>query len=185
MKRVIGRTLCFGVLTAAAAAGAAADDGDGPFRPKYVTARLRSFNEVPAVSSPARGRFSGVLQQDALEYRLTYDDLQANVLMAHIHFAQPDVNGGIVVWLCASAAVTTAPAGTQACPQSGTIEGTIVAADVQAQLTQGIDAGGFEELARIIRAGFAYVNVHTEQSPGGEIRGQIKVQKDRYGDGRR
>ena len=33
--------------------------------------------------------------------------------------------------------------------------------------------GEFGELVRAMRAGATYVNVHTNLSPGGEIRGQI------------
>ena len=40
-------------------------------------------------------------------------------------------------------------------------------------VTQGIEAGNFEELAAALRAGHAYANVHSSKWPGGEIRAQI------------
>jgi hypothetical protein len=48
------------------------------------------------------------------------------------------------------------------------------AADVFAQLTQGVSATDFAAVLTAIRKGRAYANVHTAVSPGGEIRGQIK-----------
>jgi hypothetical protein len=35
--------------------------------------------------------------------------------------------------------------------------------------------GSLDDLVHLIRTGQAYVNVHTEQYPAGEIRGQIDV----------
>ncbi len=141
-----------------------------------VVARLHSHNEVPAVSSTARGRFTAQIDEDAqtIDYDFTFDGLQGVVLQSHIHFAQPNVNGAIVVWLCGTAA-NPGPAGTQVCPQSGTISGTITPANVLATGTQSIGAGEFSELVSAIRGGVAYVNVHTTQTPSGETRGQIRL----------
>jgi hypothetical protein len=50
----------------------------------------------------------------------------------------------------------------------------ITAEDVIGPSGQGITAGEFAELLRHIRRGRAYANVHSTQSPGGEIRGQIQ-----------
>jgi CHRD domain len=41
--------------------------------------------------------------------------------------------------------------------------------------SQAILAGELAEVLAAIRAGVAYANVHTTLSPGGEIRGQIRV----------
>jgi hypothetical protein len=38
---------------------------------------------------------------------------------------------------------------------------------------QGIAAGDFAEILAAMRAGAAYVNVHSGNFPGGEIRGQV------------
>ena len=53
--------------------------------------------------------------------------------------------------------------------------GTITAAQVLAVPAQGVTAGDFAGLVRIIRSGDAYANVHTTAHPGGEIRGQVHV----------
>ncbi len=140
-----------------------------------VSAALRPWFEVPVVSSPARGSFSARIntQNDSVSYRLTYSGLQADIRQAHIHLAQPNVNGGIMVWLCGTP-TNPGPPLTQVCPQSGTITGTILPANVIEITTQGIAPGDFDEFVAALRAGLAYANVHTVQSTGGEIRGQIR-----------
>ena len=44
---------------------------------------------------------------------------------------------------------------------------------------QQLTAGDLAEVIRAIRAGAAYANVHTDLSPGGEIRGQIDDRDNR------
>ncbi|MDH3443357.1 MAG: CHRD domain-containing protein [Deltaproteobacteria bacterium] len=142
-------------------------------------ARLTGFQEVPSVSTVAQGEFRARINRDeqSIDYELTYEGLQGNVRQAHIHFAQRHVNGSIVVWLCGTASFP-GPAGTQLCPQSGTIMGTITAADVIATSTsQQINAGDLEKVIAAIRGRAAYVNVHTDPSPGGEIRGQLRASR--------
>ena len=137
---------------------------------------LTGYQEVPSVSTAAEGVFQARTSDDGLtfEYVLAYEGLQGNVQQAHIHFAQRAVNGPIVVWLCGTA-TNPGPAGTQTCPQSGQVRGAIGFAQVLASpATQQLAAGEIEEIIRAMRAGAAYVNVHSSLSPGGEIRGQIR-----------
>jgi hypothetical protein len=69
--------------------------------------------------------------------------------------------------------------GKPACPPAGgTITGTITAADVVAIPTQNLAAGDLASLMKAIRAGVAYVNVHTTNFPSGEIRGQIRFHEE-------
>ena len=85
---------------------------------------------------------------------------------AHIHFGQRGVNGGVSAFLCGGSGTP--------CPASGTVEGTITAANVVGPAAQGIAPGEFAELLRAMGLGVTYVNVHTTPTyPGGEIRGQI------------
>ena len=60
------------------------------------------------------------------------------------------------------------------CPQSGTVEDDIVAADVIGPATQGIEVGNLAEILAAMRAGHAYANVHSTKWPGGEIRAQLE-----------
>lgn len=137
-------------------------------------ARLRSFEEVPAAATPGTGTFTADIAADGSEmtYELSYSTIEGNVTQAHLHFAQRSVNGGIVVFLCSN--LGNGPVGTQACPtKSGTISGTITAADVLAVAGQSFAAGDLPSLLRGIRANVVYANVHTDQLPGGSIRGQV------------
>lgn len=175
MKRTVSIAACAVVLCAAAAAGTAAQQG-----PDHVSATLAGTQETPSVSTPAQGSFEADIDDAnrSVDWSLTYSGLQAPIAQAHIHFAQPNVAGGIVVWLCKTTQ-TNAPPGTADCPASGTVSGTFRPADVVAVTTQGIAAGDFDEIVWAMRNGFAYANVHTSGpggtgSPGGEIRGQIE-----------
>ena len=144
---------------------------DGP----HLNAELISYQEVPSVISTARGTFTGRTSGDwnSVDWELTYDGLQAPIQQAHIHVAQRGVNGPIVVWLCGTPAIP-GPAGTQPCPQSGTIRGTITSANVLASpATQQLRAGAIGDLIQALDAGYGYANIHTAVSPGGELRGQI------------
>jgi hypothetical protein len=139
--------------------------------------------EVPAISTVARGEFRASINRDDTEisYELRYSELEGNVQQAHIHFGQHGVNGGITVFLCTN--LGNGPAGTQLCPPPpARISGTITAANVIGPGGQGIAAGEFAELIRAIRAGLTYVNVHSDKFPGGEIRSQIHPGRRRGGD---
>lgn len=141
---------------------------------RVVQARLTGYQEVPSVSTQARGDFAARIHSDgqAVNYALEYSGLQGTVTQAHIHFAQKSVNGPIIIWLCGTTG-TPGPAGTQTCPQSGTVRGMFTSADVQASPTsQQLAAGELAEFLSALVSGVAYVNVHTTISPGGEIRGQ-------------
>jgi hypothetical protein len=147
-------------------------------RAEHIQATLTGYEEVPVVSTVASGEFVATISNDgqSIDYALTYSGLQGTVTQSHIHVAQLSVAGSIVIWLCGTAS-NPGPAGTQTCPQSGTITGTITAADVVAGsiVSQQLKAGQLDEVIVAMRAGTAYANVHTNLSPGGEIRGQISA----------
>jgi hypothetical protein len=136
---------------------------------KNVSARLIGFDETPANVTPASGDFSATIDDTAqtITYTLTFTGLEGTTTASHIHVAQPDVAGGISAFLCGGGSKP-------ACPGSGTVTGTIVAADVIGPVPQGVNPGDFAKLIQAIEAGKAYVNVHSSRFPGGEIRGQIK-----------
>jgi hypothetical protein len=143
-----------------------------------IKATLRGFEEPPAVSTVATGKFWGEINRDSIEYSLSYSGLEAPVRHAHIHLGQMDVNGGVVVFLCQTAAFPDPTGLAPTCPESGTVEGTITAANVIAVAAQGIAAGELDEVLQAIRRGVTYANVHSNKFPGGEIRGQIKADDD-------
>ncbi|MGH2737129.1 MAG: CHRD domain-containing protein [Actinomycetota bacterium] len=158
------------VLVGAVAVPTLADSGGSNLR-----ADLGGAEEVPAVSTEAAGEFvARFIDDSTIEFSLTYSGLEAAPTQAHIHVGQPDVNGGISVWLCSNLDSPPTPAGVQACPASGTVTETIEPGDVVGPGPQGITAGEFDELVTMIRAGLAYANVHSTSFPTGEIRGQIR-----------
>ncbi len=60
---------------------------------------------------------------------------------------------------------------------SGTLTDSLSASDVVIN-GQGIQPGDLAKVLEAIHDGNAYVNVHTAQLPGGEMRGQVTVVGD-------
>lgn len=148
----------------------------GLARAELVIVPLRGFEEVPSISSPAQGRFRAFINERAgsIAYELSYEGLQSEVRQAHIHFGQRGVNGGVSVFLCQTAANPDPTGLAPTCPQSGKVSGVLSAANVIGPAGQGLAAGEFAELIAAIRAGAAYVNVHSFAFPAGEVRGQAR-----------
>jgi hypothetical protein len=169
MKRrlIIAGLLALPLLVFVGSSAIAGQPGGG----KNVSATLTGFQEVPAISTTGHGTFTARVESDRITYTLTYSGLEAAASVAHIHFGQPSVAGGVVAFLCGGG---SAPA----CPASGTVTGTITAANIIGPAEQGIAPGEFAEAVAAIGAGVAYVNVHSTKFPNGEIRGQIG---DRHG----
>ena len=159
-------------VSAAGGGGGAARDGGGGSS-GLIHEQLSGYEEAPlALSTAGHGTFRAMVTDAGIEYRLTYADTVGTVSQAHIHFGAVGQAGGISVFLCTN--LGNGPAGTQACPAAGEVTGTIVPADVIGPAGQGIAAAEYEELLAAIRAGTAYVNVHSSTYNGGEIRGQIE-----------
>lgn len=109
-------------------------------------ATLSGAAEVPANASPGTGTLSASFDKSTnmLKWTLTYSGLTGPATMAHFHGpAMPGTNAGVVV-----------PFPNPASPIVGS-----------ATLTPAQAAD--------LMAGKWYVNVHTAQNPGGEIRGQV------------
>jgi hypothetical protein len=144
-----------------------------------IGALLTGYEESPSVSTAGSGEFTATVAPDgeAIEYTETYSGLQGTVTQSHIHVGQLGVNGSIVIFLCQTAANPDPTGLAPECPQEGTVSGTITAANVIAgsMAPQQLAAGDLAAVVAAIRAGAAYANVHTEVSPGGEIRGQIRT----------
>ena len=164
------------IVLCSCVATAAFDDDANTFN-----ATLRGINETPGpVATQATGSFHATLSADGttLSYTVTYNNLNAPVTQSHIHFGLSKEGGGIMIWLCQTAAVpapTTDP-GVPTCPTSGTVTGTATAANVVGPNSQGITPGAdFAKAVKAMREGAAYANVHSTRSPGGEIRGPIRA----------
>jgi CHRD domain-containing protein len=151
-----------------------------------LRASLRGLNEVPPTNSRATAELRAVISADqtSISFTLTFQGLSGAPGAAHIHFGPPRVNGGVMVFFCGGG-----PAGNPkpACPAatSGTVTGTLTAADIAGPAAQGIPPapdGQFADVIRAIRTGNAYANMHTAAFPTGEIRGRVIVGDDRDDD---
>ena len=163
------------VLVMAALAAASIAPLPRPALAETVQTQLTSYEEVPALASAASGAFRAFIDDAAgtIRYTLSYSGLESDVKMAHIHFGQLSVNGGISVWLCQTAELVDPTGLAPTCVQSGTVTGLLTQANVIGPAGQGIPAAQFAEIVAAIRAGVAYVNVHSATFLGGEIRGQL------------
>ena len=120
------------------------------------------------VESRARGLSTFRLSRDGktLHYIVRVRRIE-NVTMAHIHIAPAGTNGPVAVWLH--------PDGPPPMLIEGRTDGILARGTITDDQVIGPLAGqGLEGLLEALRSGTAYVNVHTSQYPGGEIRGQVK-----------
>ena len=144
-----------------------------------IRAILTGYEESPSVSTTGRGLFVATISPDGdtIHYRETFSGLQAPVTQSHIHVGQLSVNGSVVIFLCQTASNPDPTGLAPQCPQEGTVTGTITSANVIAgsQAPQQLAVGDLAAVITAIRAGAAYANVHTQVSPGGEIRGQLRT----------
>jgi hypothetical protein len=158
---------------------------------RKINVDLTGFEEVPVVITTGNGELKLTFNEaaTAIDYVLTFSGLQADVTQSHIHVAQQNVNGGIVLWLCqttinpAPAAVVALTPFCDAAPnttRNGTVAGTLTSANVLPVGAQQIAAGNLDDVLIAIAAGKAYGNVHTTASPGGEIRGQLRHDQRRH-----
>jgi hypothetical protein len=155
-------TFLFIAMLATTGTAALADAPDRAFM-----ARLSGADEVPGVETDAWGHAVFNLSNGGTElrYRLIVHNI-VDVRMAHIHLAPAGVNGPVVVWLYPDAPPPQLIPGRF----DGVLgKGTITAANLVGPLS-GMT---LEDLLAEMSAGNAYVNVHTVENPGGEIRGQI------------
>lgn len=138
--------------------GGTVSAGGGNFR-----THLSGDNEVPAVETQGQGQALFEISEDgaSIDYKLIVANTD-DLVQAHIHLAPEGTNGSVVAFLFGPVAGGTNSNGVLA-------TGTITVDDLIGPL-----AG--EPLSALIDAmgsGGAYVNVHTVDNQGGEIRGQI------------
>ena len=135
--------------------------------PKNFVTPLAGGEEVPANDSLGRGAAIFQLSPDGSEisYRLIASNIE-NILQSHIHIGQFGVNGPVVVFLYPD----NPPA--QLIP--GRHDGVLMTGSFTAADFLGPLAGEpMSVLVDALESGNAYVNIHTTQHPGGEIRGQV------------
>lgn len=135
------------------------DNGDE----RTFTASLTGENEVPEVDTNASGDAEVTFEEgdDEAQYFIDVQDI-VDVTAAHIHMGAEGENGDIVVTLYDDSA-------------SGEIDGELASGEIVASDLEGpLDGQEIEDLIELIEDGEAYVNVHTNDNPDGEIRGQLE-----------
>ena len=133
-------------------------------QPKIFDAKLTGKDEVPSKVTKATGTAHVIaVNGNTISYTVNVKDMQ-KVTEAHIHQGKAGVNGPVVVTLFK----TTHPSATT----SGTLaKGTITSANLEGPLA----GKKITDLVSLLKSGNAYVNVHTEANPKGEIRGQLSA----------
>lgn len=147
--------VAFGIFLAASLGLAASHYGH--------KAMLTGKDVVPAVETKASGEATFAVSKDDKEitYTLTVKDIE-NATAAHIHAGKKGENGGPLAGLFAGPKKEGAYSGELA-------KGTITDKDLMGPLA----GKTVKDLVKIIKEGGAYVNIHTEKNPNGEVRGQI------------
>jgi hypothetical protein len=161
-KTILKKITTFAALTATLLAVPTARSATELF-----SADLAGENEVPPINTAGSATFDMAIG-NTITFSLTFSGLSSNLLVAHLHFAPTKVAGGVMIFLCGGGGQPACPSAT-----SGTITGTITAANVVGPTTQGITAGDLDSALEAVREGLAYANMHTANFPGGEIRGQV------------
>jgi hypothetical protein len=154
------------------------------------------FSAAPGAPTPADSNAQGQAifkidrDDQSFDYKLIASNIE-NITQAHIHCGLVSLNGPIVVWLYPNPTSTAALPGGAGRHDGVLAEGTVesgVALHVRPAPSSAACPGGIATFADVLarmRAGDAYVNVHTNDGigltntgpgdfPGGEVRGQFK-----------
>jgi hypothetical protein len=124
---------------------------------KFV-ATLSGQEEVPPTNSQATGMAEFTITGENAEYSVNASNIQG-VTAGHIHSGKQGENGPIVVTLFKNDSPTNEVSET---------------GSITVDKLEGPMAGKqLTDLVTAMSNGETYVNIHTEQNPNGEIRGQI------------
>ena len=130
---------------------------------KFV-ADLSVSQVVPPIDSKATGsaEFEPTTDASSISYTVNVTDINA-VKAAHIHIGEIGQNGDVVVTLFKSETPT------------GQLSGILSKGNITSDKLEGPMVGKqLSDLIDVMKSEGAYVNVHTQQNPDGEIRGQIE-----------
>ena len=127
---------------------------------KFETELSGAAERPTPVATEGEGEAKFESDGETVAFELKWKELTSPAVAAHIHCGGPEEAGPVGVTLFAGEMDT-----------EGEVTGTFTAPDPG-------NACGWEDLADVLEAmaaGDTYVNVHSLQHPGGEIRGQIAV----------
>ena len=120
--------------------------------PETFVALALGANEVPAVTSDGAGGITAVLTGTELVVTGRFDGLGSTYTASHLHEAAAGANGGVVQALSPTV-------------DADELGGTFEAASNTFTVSS--------DVAQALRDGEIYINIHTTDNAGGEIRGQF------------
>ena len=127
---------------------------------KYFTP-LTGMEEVPPVNTNSTGIALFELLNNHIDFKVNVTNLD-NIKSAQIHIGEFGQNGEIIVSLLKSLSPVHVQNGTL-------VEGQVTSSD----LVGPLKGKTINELVQLFNNTKTYVNIHTEQYPNGEIRGQV------------
>jgi hypothetical protein len=128
-----------------------------------LTTELSGVNEVPPTNSSSTGLAEfDIIGTDSIRYHVNASNIQG-VTAGHLHEGLEGENGPILVQLFSYDT-----------PVNQVSEsGIITAGNSSFQGSTTTSQQQLKDFMSAMRTGQIYVNIHTEQNPDGEIRGQI------------
>lgn len=158
LSRSFRRMAPVALLSVTVAVACSDDKATAPEPERYVLALTGAAERPNAVTTTATGSaVITVLNKDSVEFLMYVSG--DSVTASHIHAADANTAGPIIVFTF-----------------GGPVTGRVDGAFRFGYLTRtGTFSGAFtmDSLLTRMRAGTAYLNVHTRKFPGGELRGQI------------
>lgn len=134
-----------------------------------LTAVLSGANETPAPLVTGAAGSADIyvnLADQTVAYEIKVFNIPTPVTAGHFHVSGPGVGGPVVVNLSPPVGVT----------DDFTLSGKATAANLTARPDQGIKT--WADFIQALVGEQVYVNIHTQTNGGGEIRGQLRVERE-------
>ena len=121
-----------------------------------------------SIATNGGGEFSATLSSDTsiMTYQMAYSQLSSAATQVHLH--GPAVDTVVAAVIMDLAALPPGGSGTIDLGTSGSASGSI---DLELPVTNGMSG---DSLRKLMMRGLVYVDVHTVNHSGGEIRGQLR-----------
>lgn len=129
----------------------------------FPTITLSGANENPGVltGSVGSGTVSVNISTGIVTYRIDVFNMPVGTTAGHFHIGAVGQNGPVVVNFTVATNISN----------DFGISGTASAADLIPRAAQGINT--WEDFLQGLLLGNVYMNIHSTNNPGGEIRGQV------------
>ena len=150
--------------------------------PITFVASLNGANEIPPVVTPGTGQATVVLDPTAntLRVEVTFSNLTSGTTASHIHCCVPSGLPGNLLVATTTPTFPGFPLGVTSGTYDNTLDLTLASSYNPAFVT---DEGGVPQaeaaLIAALESGANYLNIHTVNNPGGEIRGILVARRSR------